>query len=75
MNTSNTPYRPGWLAITSAVVGLTILYIAGFGPLARLAQDGVVGEGTVHIVYAPLLWIIAKAPAWLSALLLLYLVL
>ena len=67
--------RPAWQIIIAWLVGLPLLYIAGFGPMARLTQDGYVSEGSFQIFYGPLMWIMLRSPSWMSNSLGLYLLL
>lgn len=55
--------------------GALLLYIAGFGPMARLEQDGWVSNGFFQFLYTPLGWILSKSPPWLAFPLLYYLLL
>jgi hypothetical protein len=58
--------RPLWPLLTAALIGLPVLYVASYGPAARLCQDGWISEDVLNVVFVPLAWGLGFCPSWVT---------
>jgi hypothetical protein len=65
--------RSLWSWIVAALIGLPALYVASFGPVARLAREGIVDEKLVAPFYSPLFIVVDHCPEWVEGALVRYL--
>lgn len=70
--------RPLWPFLTAALIGLPVLYVLSFGPVAWLSAHSLLPEELllpVVIFYSPLIWAINSegSPRWLQYAILWYL--
>jgi hypothetical protein len=58
---------------TVVVVVVLVLYPLSLGPAARLAQEGLLDEEALSIIYSPLGMVVSACPEWVGTAFLYYL--
>ena len=46
-----------WLYVGGILVGLPLVYVLSTGPVAVLAQRGLIPDSSIEVVYQPLDWV------------------
>jgi hypothetical protein len=55
-----------WPWIVALLIGLPVLYVASFGPAARLAEAGLISDDVLSIIYTPLGMAVSACPEWVG---------